>query len=77
MAAESQDVCSDTLSIISSNNPVIIGQECLFKLDNYAPQDSNDDTVTILRAFLDNLLEDGLVHIMDDIKSRENDSDLQ
>lgn len=79
MEPQDQDAlspCSGEISVIGSEDSRIIEQECMYRLEHYTAKDENDDTTLILRAFLDNLPNDGLDLLLKDIKRCNDDNEI-
>lgn len=64
---------ADELSSIASDASFIIEH----RLDEYHPQNTKDDTVCVLRAFLNNLPDDGRKNMLADIKDCKDDNVLR
>ena len=65
------------LSSIATDASVMVTGDVENKLQNYQPKGSKDDTILILRAFLDNLSTDGKKNLLDDIRACKTNDELK
>jgi hypothetical protein len=68
---------SDLSSVTTSDASFILFHDVECKLLEYRPTNSKDDTIRVLRAFLDNLPQDGKDNLLDDIRACETDEELR
>jgi hypothetical protein len=64
-------------SSIATDPSFMILHEVEQRLQEYRPEDAEDDTILVLRAFLDYLPTDGKSNLLDDIRACETDDELR
>lgn len=73
MAEDLLSQSTGDLTSVASDESFMVFHDAQMKLEQYLPTDPNDDTVSVLHAFIDHLPEDRKLNILHSIRSSETD----